>query len=96
MPITSRDLEPRAATSPRTSNHVRRRRVLRWLKRGVLAVIALAIIAALGYAWMPAPPRVDVATVRHAPLEVPITEDGQTRVRDRYVVAAPTSGCAAR
>ena len=32
------------------------------------------------------------ATVRRGPLVVPIEEEGQTRVRDRYVVSAPVAG----
>jgi HlyD family secretion protein len=50
--------------------------------------IALAIVLAL----LPKSIAVDTATVTRGPLEVEIREDGQTRVRDRYVIAAPISG----
>jgi len=35
---------------------------------------------------------VEVASVRRAPLRVTVEEQGQTRVRDRYTVAAPITG----
>jgi HlyD family secretion protein len=57
-----------------------------------LAFAALAV-AALG--WMvfrPSPLRVDVASVHRGDREVTVDEEGETRVRERYVVAAPTSG----
>jgi len=65
---------------------------MRWLKRISLATGALAIVAGIVYAWMPKPIDVDVATVRYGPLTVEVNEDGQTRVRDRFVVAAPIAG----
>lgn len=69
-----------------------RRRTRRWFKRGLLIAGALAVIAALVYAWLPKPVSVDVAAARQGPLEVTVEDDGQTRVRDRYVVAAPIAG----
>ena len=39
---------------------------------------------------------VDVATVTEGPLQVTIDEDGETRVRDRFVVSAPVAGRLAR
>jgi len=51
---------------------------------GVGALVAVAV-------WPRAIP-VDTATVRRASIEVTLDEDGQTRVRDRFVVAAPVSG----
>lgn len=59
---------------------------------------ALAVAAALGAAlllWLamrPDPVRIDVGRVTRGPLVVTVDEEGRTRVRDRYVVAAPVSG----
>jgi HlyD family secretion protein len=39
---------------------------------------------------------VDIATVSRAPLTVEVDEDGMTRVRDRFIVAAPIGGNLAR
>jgi HlyD family secretion protein len=51
---------------------------------GVGALIAVAM-------W-PRAIAVDTAVVRRGSIEVTLDEDGQTRVRDRFVVAAPVTG----
>jgi len=59
-----------------------------------LGVLAAAAAALLGGWWLlrsPAVP-VEVAEVSRGPLRVTVDEEGQTRVRRRYVVAAPTAG----
>lgn len=53
----------------------------------MLAVALLAWVV-----WRPAPIRVDVGLVRRGALQVTVDEEGETRVRQRYVVAAPTTG----
>jgi len=57
-----------------------------------LLSLALAIAAALAYGFMPRPVPVDVAEAKKAPLEVTIEEEGKTRVRERYIVSAPSAG----
>jgi len=59
--------------------------------------VALAVLAAAGLAglvWLlrPAPVRVELGPVDRGPLEVTVDEEGRTRVRQRYVVAAPVAG----
>lgn len=49
-------------------------------------------VAALVYALMPRPVEVDVSRVDRGPLEVTVREDGKTRIKDRYLVAAPLAG----
>lgn len=61
-------------------------------KRIVLIAIALIVVALLWWSFQPAPVPVSVATVQRGPLQVTIQQDGMTRVRDRYVVAAPVTG----
>ncbi len=56
---------------------------------GGLVVMALALAAAL---TVPRPIAVDVESVRRGGLEVVVEEEGETRVRERYLVSAPTSG----
>jgi HlyD family secretion protein len=59
-----------------------------------LGILATAAAALLGGWWLlrsPAVP-VEVAEVSRGPLRVTVDEEGQTRVRRRYVVAAPTAG----
>lgn len=82
------------AESPlRPSARPRKRpKLRRWIVRGVLSAIALAAIAAVVLAWLPDPIVVDVAVARRMSLSTEVTEDGKTRVRDRFVVAAPMTG----
>jgi HlyD family secretion protein len=61
-------------------------------RRWLLAVTAALILAAVAWALVPKPVEVDVARAVRGPLEVSIAEDGMTRVRERYEVAAPVAG----
>jgi HlyD family secretion protein len=55
--------------------------------------LAAAAVAALAvWAFRPQPVPADFATVTRGPLEVTVSEEGRTRVRDRYVVSAPLPG----
>jgi HlyD family secretion protein len=56
-----------------------------WLSAAVVAVL-------LAVALWPTTMTVEVATVSRGPLVVTVDEEGQTRVRHRYVVSAPVSG----
>lgn len=62
------------------------------MRRAVTGVLILAIAAAIAWGLRPQPVLVDTAVVTHAPLLVTISDDGQTRIRDRYIVSAPLSG----
>jgi HlyD family secretion protein len=77
---------------PGRAAHTRRRAVVTWLKRIGLIAIGLALISGIVYAWLPKPVVVDVAAVRRGPLAVEVDDEGQTRVRDRFVVSAPITG----
>ncbi len=57
-----------------------------WL--GLLAIIG----AALFYGFRPTSILVETASVTRAPLRVSVTEEGKTRVIDRYVISAPVPG----
>ena len=56
----------------------------------VVGALTLAVIGFL--AFRPQAVRVDTARARRGPMQVTIDEEGETRVRDRYVVAAPIAG----
>jgi HlyD family secretion protein len=77
-------------------HRLNRRKLVRWIKRGALALAAAAIVAMIVRAWLPKPVAVDVAVARRATLVVEIDEDGKTRVRDRFVVSTPIGGNLAR
>ena len=66
-------------------------------KRYITWIILLAlIVAALAYGFRPQPIQVDVATVKRAPLQVTIEEEGKARVIDRYVITAQVAGTTCR
>ncbi|MBE9136352.1 HlyD family efflux transporter periplasmic adaptor subunit [Nodosilinea sp. LEGE 07088] len=65
-----------------------KRRWRRWLY--VLGGVGVAGLVV--YAFRPQPIAVDLATVERGALQVTVSAEGQTRVRDRYVVAAPVDG----
>jgi HlyD family secretion protein len=61
-------------------------------RRIVLTFIVL-ILAGIGYLWLrPQAVRVETAAAVRGPMQVTVDEEGETRVRDRFVVAAPLSG----
>jgi len=74
----------------------RKKNVTRWIKRGLLALLGVAIVAAVVSAWKPKPLPVEVAEVTQGELRVEVSEDGRTRVKDRYIVYAPLAGNLAR
>ena len=61
-------------------------------RRFLLALAGLALAAILVWWAAPAPLAVEVAKAVRGPIEVTVDEDGVTRARDRYVVAAPVAG----
>jgi HlyD family secretion protein len=64
----------------------------RWLLAAALLVVALLV----AWALQPRPVAVETAAVQRGPFEQTIVDDGKTRVRDRYVIAAPLAGRVAR
>lgn len=68
------------------SNVKRRRKWILW---------AVAIFLIAGMVWVsfkPQPVDVDIARVTQGPLIVTIKDDGQTRIKERYVVSSPLAG----
>lgn len=64
----------------------------RVLRRVAGIVVIAVVIAGIAYGLQPRPVDVDVATVSRGPLVVTVSDDGQTRIRERYVVSAPLGG----
>lgn len=65
---------------------VLKRRILFWLP------MVLALLAILVWLFYPRAIAVDLAQAAHGPLQVTISDEGETRVRDMFVISAPTSG----
>jgi HlyD family secretion protein len=58
--------------------------------RVIAAVAIVAVILAV--ALWPSPVEIEVATVERGSMQVTIDEEGETRVRERFVVSAPVMG----
>ena len=58
----------------------------------VLGIVGIVAAAAIVWVVLPRPIPVEVAPVTRGRFVATVDEDGKTRVRDRYVVAAPLSG----
>jgi HlyD family secretion protein len=61
-------------------------------RRILLGVFLAALLGASVYAFLPRPPVVETAIVAVGPLAATVDEEGRTRARDRYTIAAPTAG----
>lgn len=67
-----------------------------WAKRIGLGLVGVAIAAAIVWGVMPKPTKVSTVNVVRADLEITLSEQGQTRVRNRYDIVAPVSGVMSR
>ena len=62
-------------------------------RRWVLWGVGLVVVAAAAFlGTRPQPVPAELAQVTRGPLEVTIDEEGETRVRDRFVISAPLAG----
>lgn len=85
MSTSENSATPAPWESTREPNHKHRlRRSLPWLGGLLFSLIAWGL-------W-PKPVVVETGTVARGPLTVRVSEEGKTRVRNRYVVAAPVAG----
>jgi len=80
----SRDIAPWDAKRAPSSRHLIRR-TLPWL--GTLVLLSL-----VGWGLWPKPVIIETGVVARSPLTVRVSEEGKTRVRNRYLVAAPLAG----
>lgn len=63
------------------------------LKKTILvSAIGLAVAGAVVWGFMPKPVYVETGKAERGPMRVTVTEDGKTRVKDRYVISAPVDG----
>lgn len=66
---------------------------MRWLKRHLRLILAVLVVAGIvAVALWPQSMEVDAVTAARGPMQVTIDEEGETRVRDRFVISAPVSG----
>ncbi len=67
-----------------------RKRILLW------GVLGLTLLLSLIWAFIPSPIPVDIITMQAGEITVTVDEEGETRVRDVFVLSAPISGRALR
>lgn len=70
----------------------KRSQLAKWLRRMAVLAVAAGVVALIVVALLPKPVGVDLATIQRGQLQVTVDEDGQTRIKDRYVVSTPLSG----
>lgn len=63
-----------------------------WNRRVAIGAVLVVLIGLLVYGFWPEATRVSVETATRDPLRVTVEEEGQTRLRHRYVVSAPAMG----
>ncbi|HXJ18048.1 MAG TPA: biotin/lipoyl-binding protein, partial [Candidatus Polarisedimenticolia bacterium] len=61
-------------------------------RMGITSAVLLAIAALIVYGLLPSPILVETADVRRGSFQVTVDEEGQTRVRDRFVLSSPVPG----
>lgn len=64
----------------------------RWLRRFIYLLLGLTVVAATIWALQPQPVPVDTAEIQRGDLEITVSEDSRTRVRDVFTVSAPIGG----
>ena len=64
----------------------------RGVRRWTWIVLAVGAVGVIVVMLLPERVQVDLAAVDRGPLQVTLDEEGETRVRDRYVMSAPVSG----
>lgn len=62
------------------------------VRRSVVVLIGLGIVALIVWALLPQPVPVDMAVIKRGPLEVTVEDEGITRIREVYTVSAPIGG----
>lgn len=60
--------------------------------RWIPYVIAAAVLALIVLGLRPKPAQVETARAAYGPLRATVSEEGKTRIKQRYVVAAPVTG----
>lgn len=62
------------------------------LRKLLLWTFVLGVVGVVAYGLKSKPVEVEVATVAPGPLTVYVTEEGKTRIRNRYVLSSPVAG----
>jgi len=85
MTTNSTNSTSNAPEATRRNNRRRPKRWLPWL--GAAVLVALIVIG-----FLPQPIPVETARVSRGSLRATVNEEGETRIKQRYVVSAPVTG----
>lgn len=64
-------------------------RIRRWI---VIFTIGVVALLAIFYGFLPKPVPVDSVKVKRGPMRVTIEEEGEARVKERFIISAPVAG----
>lgn len=64
----------------------------RWLQRLFWPLVATIFVGLVVYGFVPKPVQVDTTRVERGSFAVTVDDDGETRIREKYVIAAPVAG----
>ena len=64
----------------------------RFWNRALRVFVVVGLLAAIGYGLIPEPIPVEFTTPVLGSLEITVDDDGETRIREKYVVSAPVAG----
>jgi HlyD family secretion protein len=88
--MSDRATEPATATPPWEAKRNGKPRHL--VRKTVTWLVGIGIVVLIGYGLRPQPIEVEFGALSRGPLTVHVVEEGKTRIRNRYVVAAPVAG----
>lgn len=89
MPAAKPESQSTSATPPWEAKRPKGRGLLRKL---ILWLIIAGVVGLVVMAMRPRPVEVELGAVKRGPLTVYVSEEGKTRIRNRYIVAAPVGG----
>ena len=91
--LTTNQEQEAQKSSPRSRNQPKKK----YLPSQILYILGgLSILAMLIWSFRPVPMLVDVAEVKRSDIDITVDEEGETRIRKRYIVSAPVTGRLAR
>lgn len=93
MQIVMPTAAPETTTAGTPPWEVKRSATTRSLSRKVAFWAGLVLlVAVIAYSLKPRPVEVEVGVVQSGPLTVYVSEEGKTRIRNRYAITAPVAG----
>jgi HlyD family secretion protein len=69
---------------------------MKWVRRIILLLVAVGLIAAIAVAFRPKPVPIEIARIERGEFREHVEEPAKTRVRERFLISAPVTGELAR